>query len=338
MRVAVLGLGFMGSTHVKAWSSIPDAHLQAVLSNDDTKLAGDLTGVRGNIGEGGGRFDFSAVGKYRSLDGLLDDPDIDAVDICLPTYLHAETAIRALRAGKHVLVEKPMALDRASADAVVAESYRSQRILMTAQVLRFFPEYRALGEALASDGLGSVRHAVFRRRCAAPGWGGWLADPKRSGGGVFDLLIHDVDMAIHLFDMPESVSATGFVNAPAGIDVMTGTLHYEGGKSVIVSGGWQHPGACPFSMEYTVVGDGGTVEFSSGVRAPTLYTAAGEERVLPLAAADGYVEQMRYFLNCCAEQKLPDLCPPEESAGAVSLLRLLEESRSRNGERIACNI
>ncbi len=245
MRVAVLGLGFMGSTHVKALSSIPDACLYAVLSNDDTKLAGDLTAVRGNIGAGGGRFDFSGVRRYRTVDGLLSDPDIDAVDICLPTYLHAETAIQALRAGKHVLVEKPMALDRASADAMIAESERSRRILMIAQVLRFFPEYVALREAVAGDVLGRVRHAVFRRRCAAPGWGGWLADPARSGGGVFDLLIHDVDMAVHLFGVPESVTATGFENAPAGIDVITGTLHYPTGLTVIVTGGWQHPRGLP---------------------------------------------------------------------------------------------
>jgi predicted dehydrogenase len=133
----------MGSMHVGALGESAEAELAAVYSSDPQKLAGDLTSIQGNLGGPGKQFDFSKLKQYRDILPLLADPEIDAVDLCLPTYLHEDVAVAALRAGKHVLVEKPMALDGASARRMIAESERAGRVLMTAQVLRFFPEYMA---------------------------------------------------------------------------------------------------------------------------------------------------------------------------------------------------
>jgi predicted dehydrogenase len=198
MRIAVLGLGFMGSTHLSALSAIPDAQLAAVFSSDERKLAGDLSAVQGNLGGPSERHDFSAVTKYRSIEALLADAGIDAVDICLPTHLHAPVAIAALRSRKHVIVEKPMALDEARAAAMIREAEKHDRVLMAGHVLRFFPVYQVLRETLRTGRLGAIRQAAFRRRCAPPAWSPWLLNAAKSGG-VFDLLIHDVDMCLHLF-------------------------------------------------------------------------------------------------------------------------------------------
>lgn len=328
----------MGSTHLKALRSIPGAQLAAVYSSDAGKLAGDLSGIQGNIGGPGERFDFSAVAKYSEVPALLDDSTIEAVDLCLPTHLHAQVAIEALRSGKHVLVEKPMALDALECASMLAAASEHQRILMTAQVLRFFPMYGVLGDLLSSGKLGLVRSALFRRRCAAPGWNAWLTDPKQSGGGVFDLLIHDVDMCLHLFGMPRTVSATGYEALDSGIDVITAELHYDGPFTAIVTGGWHHPQSFPFSMEYTVVTDGGTVEYSSAGTPPTLYGLNGESRALAMPDSDGYAAEIAYFVNCCETGKQPSLCPPEESAAAVALMRLLLDARNKNGERLLCKL
>src|SRR6266566_2745760 len=131
MKIAVIGLGFMGSTHLKALKNVPEAELAAVVSSDEKKLAGDLSAIQGNLGGPGEKMDFSAIKKYRTVAEALADRDIDAVDICLPTDLHAPVALAALRAGKHVLVEKPMALDGHTADLMIAESGRNNRVLMT---------------------------------------------------------------------------------------------------------------------------------------------------------------------------------------------------------------
>ncbi|MBM3748619.1 MAG: Gfo/Idh/MocA family oxidoreductase, partial [Acidobacteria bacterium] len=110
MRIAVLGLGFMGSTHLKALSSIPQAELAAVMDLNEARLSGDLSGIQGNIGGPGAQMDFSKVARYRSYEEAVRDPNVEAVDVCLPTNLHAPVSLAALRAGKHVLTEKPMAL------------------------------------------------------------------------------------------------------------------------------------------------------------------------------------------------------------------------------------
>jgi predicted dehydrogenase len=338
MKLAVLGLGFMGSTHIEAIQGLPDVELAAVCSVDPVQLTGDFTAIQGNLGGPGKKYDFSKVRKYTELEQAIADPDIEAVDICLPTDMHAQVAIEALRAGKHVLLEKPMALDGAAADRVLEAAEASGKTLMVAQVLRFLPPYVALRGAVVGGDLGLVRSAMFRRRCAAPAWSGWLANPSKSGGGVFDLLIHDIDIALHLFGPPESVEASGYENLPRGIDVIHAEMFYSHGGSVLVTGGWHHPKAYPFSMEYTVVCDGGTVDFSSDGRPPTLYGADGEAKALPLPGADGYAAEIRYFIECCREGVRPTICPPRESADAVKLARLILEARNRNGERLECKL
>jgi predicted dehydrogenase len=338
MRVAVAGLGFMGTTHIRALLSIPSAELVAACSRDEKKLAGDLSTIQGNLGGPGEWLDFSGVSKYRDLRQMLEDPRIDAVDLCLPTHMHAPAAIQAFEAGKHVLVEKPMALDAASARRMIAEAKKYQRVLMVAQVLRFFPMYQALQGVLKRDSMGSMRSAIFRRRCAAPAWSAWLADPEQSGGGVFDLLIHDVDMCLHLFGAPEAISATGYEALASGIDVITANLHYSGQRTAIITGGWHHPKSYPFSMGYTVVADGGTVEYSSLNSPPALYSADGEREALPLEEADGYRAEIEYFLDCCRHRATPELCKPEDSADAVALTLAMLEARKRNGDEIPCDL
>jgi predicted dehydrogenase len=337
MRIAVLGLGFMGSTHLTAWRSIPQATLAAVYSHDERKLTGDLSGIQGNLGGPGEVLDFSHVRKYRDIQALLADPEIDAVDLCLPTDLHSSVTIDALRAGKHVLVEKPMALNGAAADEMIIEAKRAGRILMTAQVLRFIPVYRALADALASRRFGKVHSALFRRRCAAPAWSKWLGDAEKSGGGVFDLLIHDVDMCLKLFGKPDSVSASGSEDLAAGIDFMNADLHYTGLPSVIVTGGWHHRKAYPFSMEYTVITDGGTFDYTSQTGKALLYNAEGDIHPMALPERDGFEAELEYFAECCEKGEYPTQCSPEDSAAAVKLTLLMLEAR-KNGERMPCRI
>src|SRR5713101_5249957 len=337
MKIAVIGLGFMGSTHLKALRSVLEAELAAVVSSDDKKLSGDLSGIQGNLGGPGEKMDFSRVKKYHHLREALEDPEIEAVDICLPTDQHAPAALAALRAGKHVLVEKPMALDGAGADEMLAEARNSGRFLMTGQVLRFIGAYRQTAESVKSGALGAVRSALFRRRCAAPAWSQWLADPAKSGGGVFDLLIHDVDFCVHLLGKPTAVSATGYEDLARGIDVIFAEFHYLSAASVAIAGGWHHPKAYPFSMEFTVVGDNGTLDYSSDGRPLALYGPGGEKQVFDSAEADWFAEELKYFVDCAAHGRKPELCPPEESAMAVKLTRLMVASREKNGEKIACS-
>ena len=311
MKIVVLGLGFMGATHLKALRNIPQAELVAVASDDERARC---PGVR----------------MYYDWSEAVLDPEAEAVDICLPTHLHAPATVAALLAGKHVLVEKPMALTSAGAARMIEAARDSGRILMAAQVLRFFPAYRALADVLQSGRLGRVRAAMFRRRSPTPAWSAWLTDKGSSGGGIFDLMLHDIDMSLHLFGQPQAVSATGYEDLPAGLDCITAQLHYPG-MTVALAGGWYPISSYPFSMEYSVVGESGAVEYSSAAPVPVLY--AGDSRTeLALSEVDGYQAELEYFVECCLEEKQPELCPPEESARAVRLALLMLESREKGGE------
>jgi predicted dehydrogenase len=335
MRVAIVGLGFMGLTHLKAYRRIAGVEVTAISSNDPRVLAGDLSHIQGNLDTGGEAVDISALPRYADAMECIEKCEADAVDLCLPTAMHAPAAIAALRRGLHVLVEKPMALDAAECDSMIEEARKAGRILMTAQVLRFFPAYLPLIESVRTGALGTVRHALFRRRCAAPKWGAWLTDKKASGGGVFDLLIHDVDMALVCFGMPAAVSATGHEDLGAGIDMVTGQFHYESGLAVTITGGWHLPSAYPFSMEYTVVGDNAAIEYSSAGRPPHWYGREKDSEI-PLETKDGYQAEIEYFVECCRAGRAPERCAPESSASAVRLARLLDEARSKKGEPVPC--
>jgi predicted dehydrogenase len=279
--------------------------------------------------------DFSSAEKYLDAFECVRRTKADAVDICLPTKLHAPVAMAALERGMHVLVEKPMGLDGGECRRMIEAAERAGKVLMSAQVLRFFPAYVSLLDAVKSGRLGAPKHALFRRRCAAPGWSLWLGDKKVSGGGVFDLLIHDIDMALACFGLPERVSATGVEDLAAGVDLITAQLVYKSGLSVTVTGGWHLPGGYPFSMEYTVAGDRAVMEFSSAGREPHIYGKDIDETP-ELPAVDGYQAEIEYFVECCRTGREPERCPPRSSAEAVELARLLEKARERQGELLPC--
>src|SRR6516162_1894207 len=119
IRIGLVGIGFMGMIHYLAARGLREARVVAVCSRDPKKLAGDWRGIRGNFGPRGEVMDLSAIKKYQRLDALLADPDVDLVDVCNPTHLHPETAVRSLEAGKNVLVEKAIALEPKDADAML---------------------------------------------------------------------------------------------------------------------------------------------------------------------------------------------------------------------------
>jgi len=329
LNIAVVGLGFMGVTHLKAWRNVPAARLHAVVDADARRLTGDLSSVGGNMGATGEKFDFSDVRGYQSLDEALKDPEIHAVDLCLPTDQHVPAATAALRAGKHVLTEKPISLDVPAAEALIREAENNGRILMAAHVLRFFPAYEKLAESLSAGS--PVRSAFFRRRCAAPVWSPWLRDPSRSGGGVLDLLIHDADFCISLWGMPESVRARGYTDLPRGIDLIHADLIYPGLGPVMITGGWHHPNSYPFSMEFTVSSDAATFEWSSASADFREHGQDGEARSIPLSDHDAFTAELAYFADCVTANVQPERCPPAQSAQAVALMRQMLESRDKNG-------
>ncbi|MBZ5605164.1 MAG: Gfo/Idh/MocA family oxidoreductase [Acidobacteriia bacterium] len=294
MRIAVVGLGFMGGVHLRAWRKMPGVEV-AIVSRREHAGTGNLPGEP---------LDLSGIERYPDIDSALADPRVEAVDLCLPTPLHEEAAIRALRAGKHVLVEKPMAPTVAACERMIEEAKRAGRVLMVGHVLRFFPAYRALMDR----DFGEPCLATFRRRCERPEWMKW-----ETGGAVLDLLIHDFDMVLALFGWPCEIEASG-----SG-DLIKARLGYDG-FAVEVVGGW-HPGKFPITMKYRVVGSRATMEYSFNDEPPP--------------SRDPFAEEIAYFAECVRTGREPERCRPEASAEAVRLALAVIEARKRGAWKSA---
>ena len=194
-------MGFMGATHLAAFHKLPNVQVSAICATNERVLSGDLTQVGGNLNLPKAQYDFSAIHKYTDWRDVLKDPALEAVDICLPTDLHVPVTVAALAAGKHVLCEKPMALDTDGCDRMASAATQHGRVLMIGQVLRFWPEYLTLEQFVKQQGH-HMTAARFVRSAGLPAWSRWLPDEKRSGGAVLDLLVHDVGQALWLFGMP----------------------------------------------------------------------------------------------------------------------------------------
>ncbi len=195
LNIGLVGLGFMAATHLRAYRQVEGARVAALCNPSGRHLDGDFTNVAGNVGATDPVvLDMAGVKATKRFTELLDDPDLHAIDICAPTKAHAELAIAALQAGKHVLCEKPLARTSAAARQIVDAAAKAKGIFMPAMCLRFWPEWAWLKEAIASGRLGNVLAARFRRVAEPPGWGrNTFFNGAESGGALFDLHVHDTD-------------------------------------------------------------------------------------------------------------------------------------------------
>src|SRR3954453_10538468 len=229
IRIGIVGVGFMGMIHYLAARKLRGAAVTALCSRDEKKLAGDWRGIKGNFGPRGEMMDLSAHKRYRDLAQLLADPDIDLVDVCNPTHLHPETAIRALAAGKHVLVEKAIALDGADADRMVAAARKAGKLLMVAHVLPFFPEFAFAARAIRSGAYSALLGGHLIRVISRPDWSADIGDASKTGGPAVDLHIHDTHFIGLLAGVPRAVFSTGKVAPGGAVEYLTTSYLYGAG-------------------------------------------------------------------------------------------------------------
>src|SRR5579884_2283704 len=170
----------MGMIHYLAAAKLRGARVTAICTRDAKKRAGDWRGIRGNFGPAGTRMDLGTIKRYADFNEMCADADLDLIDICTPTHLHAEMARIALRAGKHVLVEKPIALTGKDADAMLQTAAKAGKLLMVAQVLPFTPEFAFAAETIRSGSYGRLLGGHFKRIIAQPDWSADVADASKT--------------------------------------------------------------------------------------------------------------------------------------------------------------
>jgi predicted dehydrogenase len=255
LRVGVVGAGFIGETHVAAWAA---EGIRAVIHDVDADRAAALAERHGARVAG-------------SLDELFGA--VDVVDVCTPTHLHADVAIAAARAGRHVICEKPMARTLSDAEAMLAAARDAGVRLFVAHVVRFFPEYVAARQAVMDGAIGApgvlrLTRASFRPRQPA---GHWFFDHARSGGIVLDLMVHDLDYARWVAGDVVAVHcrSASVAQPDAGVDHAVAILTHRSGAISHVSASWGY--APPtFVTSFEIAGSHGLIEHSSTTTAPVM--------------------------------------------------------------------
>jgi predicted dehydrogenase len=311
VRIGLAGIGFMGYIHFLAARNLRDAAVTAISTRDPKKRAGDWREIHGNFGPPGQQVDLGTIKRYERFDELIADPDVDLVDICTPTVQHEPMAIAALKAGKHVLVEKPIALTTEAADRMVAAARNAGRLLMVGHVLPFFPDFAFLAEAARSDRYGKFLAGQFKRVIAKPDWSAAHLDVAQTGGPAIDLHIHDTHFIRLLAGMPRSVFATGRAEGEAVVHVNALYLWDDGGPSVACASGALTQKGRQFVHGYEVYFEQATVFYESGVQPPTVMTADGKVQPAQLSGSGDPVEsftaELQAAVNGVTSGAAPDL-------------------------------
>jgi predicted dehydrogenase len=285
----------MGKAHIEAYQAadVP-CRLVAVADRSQERRTG-RRGAGGNfdIGTDGPLFDAATVTGYADADELFADPAVDVVSITTPTDTHVPLAIAALQAGKHVLVEKPLAVDSVDVGRLAAVAAESNRLCMPAMCMRHWPGWTWLIDRIGDQSLGRLKSMTLERVGARPEWNVFYADPSRSGGALLDLHVHDSDFLVAALGLPLTVTSVGT------LDSITSCYHFADVDRVVAHGAWLTPGT-PFRMRYLAEFDEATADFDLARDPPLLLCRDGEAEAVELPSGTGYDGEIRHFLGAVA--------------------------------------
>lgn len=311
MKVGIVGMGKMGSVHGMKYAQMDDVDLH-VLDRDPEKGS-----------EWAEKLGAKAVHSREELFA-----ECDAADICLPTDLHAEAAIQALEAGCHVLCEKPLARTLEEADRMIAAAEKAERILMPAQVVRWFPEHEKAHDLICEGAIGTPASVRMRRGGGAPeGSDSWFQDLSRSGGAMLDVAIHDFDWLLWTIGPAVEVSARSArlgANAKLGIagDLCLATITHESGCISHVEATWLDQ--VGFRTKLEVSGSDGLVEFDSRVGSAISQFPRVDR--ITTDSHDPYYRQSREFVDACRAGSKPPVSAQEGRAALALALAAMESA------------
>ena len=300
LGVGIIGFGFMGRTHAAGYRAAAAAGLPVALRA--------VTGPREvETPEGADRLPDAAA--------ILAREDIGAVSICTYTDSHVELGLAALAAGKHVLVEKPVALRSAEVARLARGAEESGLTCMPAMCMRFWPGWPWLRDQVASGSFGAVQSAEFFRLSSRPEWGAaFYGSPARSGSALFDLHIHDVDFIRWCFGHPQAVSASG------SIEDVRGSYRYPEPERVEARGAWLPDPATRFSMRFGVRFEQADVRFDSTEAVPLSILRGGTREEVLLPAGSAYDAEVRHFVELVLGRAERPVATLEEALAVTGIL------------------
>ncbi len=313
LKVALVGVGGISGAHIPAWEERRDAELVA------------LCDIRAEQME-----KYKNKHCYTDFDEMLKNERIDILDICLPTYLHAEFAIKAMNIGINVICEKPVSLNAADVARVYSTAKSNNVKFMVAQVLRFWPEYSIIKEIYDTGKYGRLLSGHMGRLGVRPkwSWDGWMMDEDRSGLVPFDLHIHDLDFIVYAFGKPKEFK--DYRARSENQDYINSIYEYDG-FFITTEAAW-YDAPYPFAANFRFQFEKALAVFEN--HEMTIYekdgkifkpvSAAGEDTGdIGLPKSNAYANEINYFADCVLSGAEPDRVKPAELETVISILKAL---------------
>jgi len=326
IKIGIIGCGFMGKVHANCYRALQNVKVVGVsdIRQDRAKEIANLTGAR----------------VFTDTNELINNQEIDAISIFLPTHLHKEFVIKSAQAKKHIFCEKPFALTVKDVEEMIKETKKAKVKLMIGMVLRFWPEYIEFKRIVDSKIYGKLAALTCTRLGSRPifGWDKWYFDPKRSGGAALDLHIHDTDYICYCLGKPKSVYSLR-KKFNQGIEYIKTTYNYEGNIIVTAEGGWVEQSFGFVQAIRGVFEDGTVLEYNSKNQPLIIYRRDKAELVnIPklkvdfvnsggnISERDGYYNEVKYWVECLQNDKYPEGVTPEDAKESLEIV--LKEIKS----------
>ncbi len=310
-KVGLVGVGGITGAHIPAWNNMEDTDLVAMCD------------IRPEMME-----QYDGVRKYTDFDEMLAKEELDILDICLPTNLHVDYAIKAMDKGIHVICEKPISLHKEDVARAYAAAERNNVRFMIAQVVRFMPNYALIKELHDSKKYGKLLSGTMNRLGCYPGWSwdNWMRDETRSGLVPYDLHVHDCDFMVYAFGKPNK--QTSFRSKLPEQDYLHVVYEYDD-FFIEGSASW-YAAPYPFTASFRFQFEKAMVSFD-GVKL-MVYEVDGD--ILDLSEqssqedmgndnvpkSDGYALEIRYFTDCVTAGVAPSKVKPQELETVIDLL------------------
>ena len=338
IRVGVIGSG-VGRAHVRGYSCLPDVEVVALAALDRERAESVAR-------------EYEIPRLYADHRELLEQPDIDAVSVCVPNYLHAPVCHDAMMAGKDVLCEKPLARTADEAASIAEAAERMNQILMVMFNYRYRPDSQTVKRFIDDGALGDLYYvkAGWMRGSGIPGLGSWFTRKAQSGGGpVIDLGVHMIDLALWFLGFPKIQAVTGTTYAELGPrgrgnwklpnrwlspdgetpfdveDLAAAFVRLEGGRTLVIEASWASYSSYEDDFYVHVYGNDGGAEmdvhkYTTEDTLRLFKDMAGEMHVLrPVASKaaglSGSAAVTAAFIKAIRERRAVTCTPSEALAG-----------------------
>ncbi len=314
LKVALIGVGGISGAHIPAWSRMDDVDLVALCDIRPAQMER-----------------YPEQRHYSDFDEMLAKETIDILDICLPTYLHADFAVKAMQKGINVIGEKPISLKKEDVARIYGAAKENGVKFMVAQVLRFWPEYEIVKKLFDEKIYGDLLSGSMTRLGCRPtwSWDDWMLDENRSGLVPFDLHIHDLDFLVYAFGAPNK--AVNHRSRRPEQDYIQAVYEYDGFFITTEASWYASPypfqATFRFQFEHALVvwekGEMKIYEQRGKIWNPIGADAQGETGSIGLPQSDAYANEIRYFADCVKADKTPKKVKPAELETVIDLLKRL---------------